>query len=54
MITFLKFSVKIRFSFDSDVLENIGNRHIGSDEQCICRGKTDLIDILGDGFAYVL
>lgn len=50
----MKLSVKIRFAFDFDVLENIGNRHIGSDEQCICRGKTDLIDIPSDGFAYVL
>lgn len=54
MIKFLKLSVKIRFAFDPDVVEDIGNGHIGRDEQCICRGKTDLIDIPGDGFACVL
>lgn len=54
VITFLKLSVKIRFSPDTNVVENIGNRHIGRDEQGICRGKTYLIDILGDGLTRVL
>lgn len=54
VITLLKLSVKVRLSPDADVVENIGNGHIGRDEQRICRGKTNLIDILGDGFARVL